>query len=564
MASHPAPAWPRRLQVSQVSSIRRFCLAHEWALALCLSLLTAAVVFEPRVRGGGFNADDWALYSAFRFPQAAGFHSAMGALEHSAGSRVGHMLYWLASFSIFGSHTRFYTAIAGLLAVVLAFAVYVFLRELKFSVVHSLAITLLTIVAPSISAVRFWFTPAGIQISIALAFIGMTFALRAFVAPEGKRFRLHAVSWGFYLASAIYAETALSLIAVGLLIYLTRAPFLDALRRWACDLAIVVVGYLATLSFVDSQPGFSKLPASMWWEHAHLIGDQALTIFTQLLVPIPASDRSAVLIGTGMIIAAGFALWIRGDLADSSRLALKRWIVALGVSVTSIIAGYSVFVPAMLYYEPLGPGLATHINAVTAAPLAVAIFAVLMIAQIVVAELIGQHRPHVGIVALAVATIWYAAIVIDAGSDVRSNAHIWALASERDDHVLHVLRQDLSKPVLDATIYTFGEAGTVAPGLPIFFTSWELNNAIKVAYDRPDLSAFPIVTNGIQAICERGGILPSVGSTPVNGPSAYGRSYFMNISNGKYMLIKDMAACTAAMSRFPIGAYALTSLEWEQ
>ncbi|HEY5286127.1 MAG TPA: hypothetical protein VIJ50_03375 [Solirubrobacteraceae bacterium] len=523
----------------------------------------AAVVFEPRIRAGGFNADDWALYSAFRFPQAAGFHNALGALEHSAGSRVGHMLYWFASFSIFGSHTRLYSATAGMLAVALAFTVYLFLRELKFSLVHSLAIMLLTIVAPSIDAVRFWFTPAGIQISIILVLIGMMLALRAFVAPEGKRISLHALSWGFYLASAIYTETALPLIAVGLLVYLTRAPFLAALRRWGCDLVIVVIGYSATLSFVDSQPGFSKLPASMWWEHARLIGDQSLTIFTQLLFPIPAGDRSIILIGTAVILTAGLTLWSRDDLPDSSRRTLRRWIVALGISLTAIVAGYVVFVPAMLYYEPLGPGLATHINAVTAVPLAVAIFAVLMIAQIVVAELIGSRRRHVGTMALAVVTVWYAAIVIDAGNDVRSNAHIWALASERDDHVLHVLRQDLSNPVSNATIYTFGEAGTVAPGLPIFFTSWELNNAIKIEYNRPDLSAFPVVTNGIHPVCAPKGIIASVESTPVSAASLYGRSYFMDIANGKYAIIKNMAACTAALSRLPVGAYSYASREWE-
>lgn len=542
----------------------RASLAHEQAWAFLLALITAAIVFEPRVKGGGFNADDWALYAAFKFPQAEGFHTSVSALEHSAGSRIGHMFYWLLSFSLFGEHTRFYTATAGLLAVILAFTFYVLLRELHFSPVQSAAMMLLTIVAPSLSTVRFWFTPAGIQISLSLFFIGLTLSLRAFAGPKDRRLRLHAISWCFYLASAVYAETALPLMGVCVLVYSTRVPFVAAVRRWGFDLLIVVVGYAATLSFVNSRPGFSKLPASRWGEHAHLIADQALTIFTQMLGPLGGSNRSLELIGMAVVATGAFVLWAKGNISPGSRPELERWGVTFGVCLIATIAGYAVFVPAMLYYEPLGPGLAAHINIVTAAPLAGAIFAMLMLARIALLELVGRHRQRLGLLITAVIVIWYASIVIDSGLDVRNDAHIWALASERDYDVLHTLTTDLPHPVHNATIYTFGEAGTVAPGLPIFFTSWELNNAVKVAYHRSDLSAYPMVTDGMQPTCTPHGVMASVEATPVNSPSAYDLSYFVDIAGGKYALINNMVTCTAALSRFQIGPYALTSLLWAQ
>ena len=493
-----------------------------------------------------------------KFPQITGSHSAAGALEQSAGSRIGHMLYWLASFSLLGGHTRLYTAMAALLAVIMAFSIYLLLRELRFSVAPSLAIMILTIVLPSVEADRFWFTPSGVQICLSLYFLGLVLALRAFVAPKEKRLRLHAASWGLYLASAAYTETALALMGVGIFVYFTRAGMAASLRRWAADMVIVVGGYLATLSFVNSKPGFGHLPLSMWGEHARLIADQALTIFTKTLGPLVPYDRTLILTGVVAVLTAGFVLWRRGSISFESRRALQRWGYALLVSLVAITATYAVYVPGVLYYEPLGPGLASHINIATAAPLAVAVFAILMLARVVCIELVDGLVPRVGRFAMVLVVAWYAVIVFSATKDVRSDAHIWALASARGYHVLRVLTVDLPHPVSEATIYTFGETGAVVPGMPIFFTSWEQSNAVKIAYDRPDLSSYPIVVNGMQPSCTARGVTANVGPSAVNSPSPYGRSYFLDIPSGRHELINSAAACTEGLAQYHAGPYTLT------
>lgn len=548
-----------------MSAVVRAALGRERSLAFVLALLTAGVAFEPRIKVGGFNADDWPGYVATRFPQVDGAHSAVGALEQAAGSRIGHMLYWLASYSLFGSHTRLYTMTAALLAVMLAFSVYLLLRELRFSVAQSLAMMVLTIVLPSVEAQRFWFTPAGGQICLSLLFLGLTLALRAFAAPQEKRLRLHLASWMLYLASAAYAETALPLMGLSVLVYLTRADLITSLRRWAVDIPIVVGGYLATLSFVSSKSGFGKLPSSMWGEHARLMADQALTIFARLLGPLSADDRPLGLTGVGIVATAGFVLWRRGNISVASRRELQRWGYTFLVCLVAIVVSYAVFVPAMLYYEPLGPGLATHINIVTAAPLGVGVFALLMLTRIVCAELVDGLVPRAGRLLMALVLVWYAVIVFEATKNVRSDGHIWALASAKDFHVLHMLTVDLPHPIANATVYTFGEAGTVAPGMPIFFTSWEQNSAVKIAYNRPDVSSYPIVVSGIQPSCTARGVTANVGSAAVSSPSPYGRSYFFDIPSGQHELIGSAATCTTALSEFHPGPYAITPpLEWSQ
>ncbi len=537
--------------------------ARERTTAFFIALLTAAIAFEPRIRAGGFSADDWPDYAAFKFPQVAGAHSSLAALEQTGGTRVGHMLYWFISFSLFGNHSRLYTATAAMLAICLAFSVYLLLRELRFSITQSLAMMLLTIVAPSVDTVRFWFTVGGLQICLSLFCLGLALGVRAFAAPKERRLRLHAASWGLYLASAMYAETALALIAVSILIYMTRASLSSSLRRWTADMVIVVAGYAATLVFVSSRAGFGKLPASMWPEHANLIAGEALTILTKMLGPLSANDRTLGLACVGALSTACLVLWRRGNIAPRSRRELQRWGITFLISLVAIAAGYAVFVPAMLYYEPLGLGLATHINAVTAIPLATLVFSVLMLSRIVWVELLDGWIPRVRLLMTAIVAAWFGVIAVGSLKAVRSDAHVWALAATRNSDVLHTLATDLPRPVTDATIYTFGEAGTVAVGLPIFYTSWEQNSAVKVAYNRPDVSSYPIVVNGIKASCTPSGIIASVEQDIINKPSPYGESYFFDDLTGRYERIVSEATCAAGLSQFHAGPYVTTpQLSW--
>jgi hypothetical protein len=453
-----------------------------------------------------------------------------------------------------------YLLLAALMALVLAFSIYLLLRELRFSITQSLAIMVLTIVAPSLETVRFWFTTSGSQIEFALFFFGLTLALRAFSATPPKRTRLHIASWLLYLASALYAELALPLIAVCVLVYVTRARLVTSLRRWAFDLIIVVVGYVAAYSYVNSTRGFVKLPRSMWAEHARLLGDQALTVFTRMFGLSSEAARQPELIGLAVLAAAGLFLWWSPRTRTDSRRDLKRWTYAFFVSFVALVAAYAPYIPSMLYYEPLG-GLNTHINVAVAAPLAVGVFAVLMLTKVVLSEFLDRLRPGLGVMAAVLVAAWFALIVVESLRNVRNDGHVWAVAAERDDHVLNLLTADLRHPVPDSTIYTFGQVGTIAAAIPIFYTYWEPSSAVKTAYNREDISAYSVVVNDDALICGPHGITLAVGQTAINSPSPYGRSYFFDVPTANHERINSAAACTAALSTYHPGAYSTNILE---
>ncbi len=538
---------------------------HDRVLAFGLALITAVLAFEPRIRGGGFAADDWVEYASVRFPRALGYGSPLAAVQATAGSRVGASLYWLASFSWFGSHTRLYLTLAALLSVVMAFSVYLLLRELRFSAPQSLAMMLLTIAAPIVATVRFWFTPSGSQISLALFFFGLTLALRAFSATGRRRLRLHGASWSLYVLSACYAEVALALMGVCILVYLTRTSLAKALSRWAFDLVVVIVGYVATSAFVSSTAGFVKLPQSMWGYHARLIGDQALTIATGMLDQSSGAIRVPVLIALAGLALAGGVVARSPRTSIGTRNGLRRWGAAVCISIVAIVACFATYIPAMLYYEPSGPGLPSHIDIVIAAPLAVAVFGVLMFAWVVIAELLSRVRISVSRYALALVAVWFAVIFVHGMHGVRQDGRIWAAAGDRDLHLLHVLTADLSHPAHGSTIYTFGEAGTMAVGLPLFFSSFELTSAVKIAYDRGDLSAYPVVEADDVVHCAPKGITVVAGSTPLSRPSPYGMSYFFSVASGNSERIESVEACINALSTFRPGPYAVEPMpEWSK
>jgi hypothetical protein len=548
----------RRIQPSRRDMARtRNTSARELSAALSLATIIALVTFSPRIQTPGFNADDWALRAAASFPQTINHHTAIGALEQAAGSRIGHMLYWLASITLFGAHARLYDIEIVALSIILAFYVYLLLRELQFSPWESLAVMVLTLVAPSVETTRYWFTVGGLQISLSLFCLGFIYEVRAFSAESTLRRRYHLISLGLYLASALYAETALPLIALAAFASVSRTDLSSIIRRWLADIAIVLAGYGATYIFINDTSGFNKLPPSQWLTHANLIASQALTIITHLLGPLSSANES---VGVGILCTlagATIALLTRGDISAACRHVLRRWGFAVLLSAAALVIGYAVFVPASLYYEPLGPGLATHINAESTIPLAVLICGIFMLARAVSAELL-RHWRHAAFAITVVVIGWYSVVAIESTIASRHNAQIWAAASAQDFNVLNLLLRDLPHPIRHATVYTFGAPGTVALGMPIFYTSWEQNSAIKLAYDRSDLSSYPIVTNGLAIHCGAAGITAVTENIAVNAPSRYGYSYFLDLQTSHSQLIRSAAECAHQDALMPAGPYEAT------
>jgi hypothetical protein len=553
--------WAVRLRAGETTVA---AVSWETGAALALAVVLSLVLFEPHIAHGGFQSDDWANFALDKFPAISGHSTAMGALVQSAGSRVGAALYWAVAFALFTHHVKAYLLLAALLAAVMAAAIYALVRELGFTRLQALAVMVITIVAPSVDTVRFWFTPSGSQLCLTLFFVGLILALKAFDAPTRAARRLHAASLILYIGSAAYAEIALPFMALAAVLYFPRAGFKRATKRWLCDMVIVIAGYFAVNAFIHSLGPSLRLPASEWPEHLRLIADQTLTIFTSTLAPFVGS-RTAVLLGLAAIAVAGALIWRLPHTTAAGRDALRRWAITSGLAAVAVIAPLMIYVPGMLYYEPLAPGLGNHINVPTAASLAVLIVAIIMFTMTAVTELgrgVVSAHPRLGTYpAVALALVWLGAVAVDGARAVRNNEKIWNAASAWQIQILAAIKHSIRTPVHNATFLTFEAPGAVAPGMPTFYSSFELEGAVKVLFNRSDLNGYPVISGVSSVTCLPAGVQVESGGV-VESTSPYGRTYFVDVAGTRSLLVTSERSCRTQLPSFPPGPFAVSLLSW--
>ena len=367
---------------------------RELAVATLVAVIVVALLFGSHIRSGGLESDDWALFVATKFPGANGYTSGIAALAAAAGSRVGAVLYWLFIFSLFGTHAKLYLATGALITVAMAASFYVVLRVIGFSRVESGAMMVVSIALPSVDTTRLWIIAIGGQLCFVFVFLGLAVALRAFDAPPPRRLRLHLLSLALYTVSAAYAEIAMPLVAIAVLLYVTRASVARSVKRWLLDLVIVATCYAGTVIFVNGKVGFDGLPRSQWLGHARAIYAQALTIFSGTLVPFADGSHAVIIALLAGLALAGGGIWRWRPTASTTRRALRRWSITFGIAVVAAIVGWGTYVPANAFYSPLQPGLSARINIVAGAPLAVAVVAVIMFAKAILTELVVWIRLH--------------------------------------------------------------------------------------------------------------------------------------------------------------------------
>src|SRR5213592_2825439 len=78
---------------------------------------------------------------------------------------------------------------------------------------------------------------------------------------------------------------------------------------------------------------------------------------------------------------------------------------------------------------------------------------------------------------------------------VRGDIVLWDRAAAMQQDVLRSIARALpTGPPPATTIYTYGHAADVAPGIPIFSVPWDLQGAVQTRY-HPSDRGFPLVVD---------------------------------------------------------------------
>ena len=473
-------------------------MRRDLAVAAAVLLVLGGVVYGPQVLDGGLYWDDWqnAMHARFGGPLDA---TDRPVFDY----RPVLTILLTLEYEALGTASGALLAVAALFGVSTAWALYLALRTLGAGR-EALAPAALLLVFPWTDSTRMWNTASLDTLAVTFYLLGLVLAVHGL--RTGRRSTAVA-SAALYLAAAWTYE----IVAVGVLfsvgVYLLVAPRRAALRRFALDAAIAAVAIgLVAIGTTREPIGFGDQI-----DHALTLASQSFTVLTRALIPV--GDLPGV-IGALVLVGGAAVAWRRD----------RRALAAIALGALCVAAGYALFVPAPLHYEPLAPGTTNRMNVLAAVGFVLVVVAI--------ARLLP--RP----VALA------ALLLIGAGYVVRvwDDQEGWQRSATEQERVLAAVRTGLPAPPRGATIYTFGAPSFAAPGVPVFSLAFDLRAAVRLQYDDESLSAYPV--RGLDVIrCGADGLEPVGGTYSAVHGARYGEAWFVNVPRRAATRIESAAQC---------------------
>jgi hypothetical protein len=513
-------------------------------VALVLLLIVGVLLFGDNARHGGFLADDWAMRSDWLYSGRSGFFGGVGYLLEMPNIRNRPLngVYIALQQSLFGNHMGWYLAWAILLSAIMASAIYALLVTLRFVRWQALIIAGLVIANPAADSLRLWSPAAGAQLCITLAALGFLLGIRAFRA-ERHALWLHAASLAFFVASLLTYETALAVICAGsILVWLLEAPWRRALKRWAVDVFVLVV-IAATWT---SNSNFQKQDFDGQINHIKLMWDSWQTLLTTRILPFP-TDKWVGLAPLLLVLGLGaVALWTERD-DPVTRVRLRRWMAtALGAALIVTFA-YVMFVPAIDYYEPGGPGVVNRVNAVASIGWVLLLFSALMILATVAFR---GRRAVAGTSALVGAGV--VLLVLSWLPLLREDSDTFTRAFKVGQVALRNAKIALPTPEPNSTIFLGGQPIEILPGFPVFGNDFDATGAVRVIFHDGSLRGLPLFPDS-QFTCNPRALHAETTSLRyVATDIPYGKAIFLDTVTGTHQRPLSVKDCRRTLKALPI------------
>jgi hypothetical protein len=516
---------------------RPLAIAELGVMGVLLSVV-ALVVLGSFYTRGGFITDDWVVASWTRYPPHGGITGTLDAFS-SIKYRPGQYLYQPLIHTLLGLHMRAFLVWASVCAIALSLAFYAFLRVLSARPLEAGAAATLLLVFPYSSSTRLWATACVVSIAITLYLIGSLVVMRALARPVSRRsLVLHACGVILILAGVMTYEIVAPAALLSVLLYLRVTSRRRAIIAWLVD--VVLVG--STLIFVTAGRGQPVGSVSAELTHVRIIWDQGLVLWSQVLVPY-GSTPSRVALGALLAVAlvAG-CVALALPRTSATRRDLVRWLGFLTLGAFAVAIGYAMFVPADPYYSPESLGIGDRTNGLAALGW---VLVIVSLARLLATLAFRDLRRATAWVAVAV--IAACALVGLGYSDrLRTEADAYAASFHEQARILGVMKSTLPHPKHGSTIYLVRQVPWAALGVPVFVQAWELLGTVKITYDDPTLSGYPIVAPTVTLICARTEVHPSLAA--FGPPVRYGNVYVLDMGLQQTIAIHDQKTCQRVVS----------------
>lgn len=537
---------------SALGAVRRSSGLQFGVVALVLAVI-AGIVYMPQAIHGGFISDAWSNRALYVFSPDHGFFGKIGYLaeQSNISPRPLQAVYLALLNSIFGSHVGFWLTWDVATNVGMCLAFYLLLRKLGFRFFDAGVIAALVLVFPAAVSIRFWLATIWGPASLAFVCFGFLLALEAFEARTLRsKLLLHAASIGFFVLSLLLYEIALLVILAGILLYLLRAPWREALARWIAD--CFVLGVIALTVTLKSTEGHAETEMGAF-KHGRLILEQAKTLFMTVIMPFDSARWYLVLLVL-LVPVVGVLVWWLRDKADPMRAELQRWLVTMGAGAIVVLLGYVIYAPGTDYYQPLLKGIGDRVNLVPSFGWVLMLYAGAMILATLLLREVPRARRWISVAAALplalIAAGWLSVIGEFSGYFTR--------AYQEDVRVLTTMQEHLPHPKQGSTIWTFAQPVEIGPAVPVFGNTWDMTQSVRLKYDDPTLTSLVAYPES-EFECAPEGVNPKGryavdGVTPPEYITPYGKTYFIDTTSGENALIGNRKQCEAALvsGKFPL------------
>lgn len=534
---------------AEPSSVRAASRAGRLELGIAAGLLLAIalVVFGPHAIENGFTNDDWSNSASVQYPVGG----VLADYWNLTSYRPVLVVYMPLSHMILGEHPWLHHMWSIVLAVGVSALLYAVLRRLRIGPHHAFAIAALVLLLPAANSAVLWPTASHIHLAIGLGLGGLLLALRGLDARgagrSGRGRWLHAGAAAMYASSVLtYEIAAPTLLALGAL-YVTHAPWRAARIRWAVDVAVIV----PCLAWTAIRSPREVLPLDLMVDHARALADQSVTVFARSALPFGQVGRQTVVLGLlAVVVAAALVRWLLPK-RDDARPVLGRWLAILAAGVLVALAGWVMYIPADPYYSLDRGGVDNRTNALAAIGVAMAIYAAIVLGSTLLFRGVPEWTRLAALCAGGIAVL----IGLGYAGDQRRDVAAWGRADDAAKKVLDAVGRAVPDAPRNATFYTFGQAAHETTGITIFAYPWDLRGAVRVTFDDPTLSAYP-VTELNPMSCRRDGVGPAGAGWDPNGEGTqYGQAIFVDVPSGANRRIDSRGECKAALRRLEPGPW---------
>jgi hypothetical protein len=538
-----------------LGAVRRSSALQFGVVVLALSVI-AGIVYMPQAIHGGFLSDAWSNRALYVFSPEHGFFDKIGYLaeQSNIAPRPLQAVYLVLLNSIFGSHVGFWLTWQVATNVGMCAAFYLLLRKLNFRWFDAGFIAALVLVFPAATSIRFWLATIWGPASLAFVCFGFLLALEAFEAKALRnKLLLHGASIFFFILSLLLYEIALLVIVAGILLYLLRAPWREALARWVAD--CFVLGMIALTVTLQSTEGHAETEMGAF-KHGRLILEQAKTLAMTIVLPFNSDHWYLILLVLTVPAVALLVWWLR-DKADPMRAELQRWLVTMAAGAIVVVLGYVIYAPGTDYYQPLQAGIGDRVNLVPSFGWILMLYAGAMLLATLILRDVPRARRWISVAAAGgcalIAAGWLSAIGSFSGYFTR--------AYQEDVRVLTTMQEHLPNPKSGSTIWTFAQPVEEGPGVPVFGNTWDMTQSVRLKYNNPTLTSLVAYPES-EFECTPDGVNPKGryavnGVTPPEYITPYDKTYFIDTTSGENTLIRNRNQCEAALAS---GKYPLSPL----